>query len=167
MAEGTSAQGLLRELVATTARQAELVAQLEAQQMGESILIVEKDMEIERLRAQLGKALAEAESAKAREERIAQDKVSMLADLRYARSKLKEMQADKVWSVRFLNEKKDEHVAHVEQFRERMDKLIQMQEEKLRALSIEYDEELYPHLMSTIAERRYSCMFFLCNTVLS
>ena len=36
-----------------------------------------------------------------------------------------------------------------------MDKIVQVQEEKLRRLSIEYDEELYPHLMSTIAERRY------------
>jgi chromosome segregation ATPase len=133
--------------------------------MGESSLIMEKDKEIERLRAQLGEALAEAESAKAREEKVAQDKVSMLADLRYARSKLREMQADKVWAVRFLNEQKDVHVAHIEQFRERIDKLVQTQEEKLRALSIEYDEELYPHLMSTIAERRYSFTFFLCHTV--
>ena len=133
--------------------------------MGESSLIMEKDKEIERLRAQLGEALAEAESAKAREEKVAQDKVSMMADLRYARSKLREMQADKVWAVRFLNEQKDVHVAHIEQFRERIDKLVQTQEEKLRALSIEYDEELYPHLMSTIAERRYSFTFFLCHAV--
>jgi chromosome segregation ATPase len=133
--------------------------------MGESSLVVEKDKEIERLRAQLGEALAEAESAKEREEKVAQDKVSMLADLRYARSKLREMQADKVWAVRFLNEQKDVHIAHIEQFRERIDKLVQAQEEKLRALSIEYDEELYPHLLSTIAERRYSFTFFLCHTV--
>ena len=32
---------------------------------------------------------------------------------------------------------------------------MEAQEEKLRRLSIEYDEELYPHLMSMIAERRY------------
>lgn len=156
VAEGTSAQELLRELAATTGRQAELVAQLGAQHVGESSLVAEKDTEIERLRAQLGEALAEAESAKAREEKIAQDKVSMLADLRYAKGKLRQMQADMVWSVRFLNEKKDEHVTHIEQFRERMEKLFQVQEEKLRALSIEYDEELYPHLMSTIVERKYS-----------
>ena len=133
--------------------------------MGESSLIMEKDKEIERLRAQLGEALAEAGSAKAREEKVAQDKVSMMADLRYARSKLREMQADKVWAVRFLNEQKNVHVTHIEQFRERIDKLVQTQEEKLRALSIEYDEELYPHLMSTVAERRYSFAFFLCHAV--
>lgn len=59
------------------------------------------------------------------------------------------------WSVRFLEEKKVEHVAHVDKFRERMEKAVQVLEEKLRALSIEYDEELYPHLIPTIAERRY------------
>ncbi|GKA71563.1 retrovirus-related pol polyprotein from transposon TNT 1-94 [Tanacetum coccineum] len=33
--------------------------------------------------------------------------------------------------------------------------LLEKQEEKLRKLSIEYDEELYPHMLSTIAERRW------------
>ncbi|GKA09667.1 hypothetical protein Tco_0688998 [Tanacetum coccineum] len=33
--------------------------------------------------------------------------------------------------------------------------LREKQEEKLRKLSIEYDEELYPHMLSTIAERRW------------
>ena len=36
-----------------------------------------------------------------------------------------------------------------------MENALKVQEGKLRKLSIEYDEELYPHLMSTIAERRY------------
>lgn len=41
-----------------------------------------------------------------------------------------------------------------------MEKILKEQEEKLRGLSIEYDEELYPHLISTIAERRYVfCIF--------
>ncbi|GKF22269.1 hypothetical protein Tco_0074591, partial [Tanacetum coccineum] len=33
--------------------------------------------------------------------------------------------------------------------------LLEKQEEKLRKLSIEYDEELYPHMLSAIAERRW------------
>ena len=159
IAEGTSAQELWRELAATAERQAELVAQLRAQHVGESSVVAEKDAEINRLRAQLGGALAEAESAKAREEKIAQERVSMLADLRYAKGKLKQMEADNVWSVGFLNENKDELVVHIGTFRERIEKQLLGQEEKLRALSIEYDEELYPHLMSTIAERRYECVF--------
>ena len=31
---------------------------------------------------------------------------------------------------------------------------LQVQEEKLRKISIEYDKELYPHLVSAVAERR-------------
>lgn len=42
-----------------------------------------------------------------------------------------------------------------------MKKTIEEQEEKLRGLSIDYDEELYPHLMSTIAECRYVFIYFL------
>lgn len=89
VAEGTSVQELLMELAATAERQTELVAQLRAQHVGESSVITEKDAEIDRLRAELGEALAEAQSAKARAEKIAQDKVSMLADLRYAKGKLR------------------------------------------------------------------------------
>ena len=155
VAEGTSAQGLLKELAVTVERQAELVARLGAQHMEESSLVAEKDAEIERLRAQLGKALAEAESAKAYAEKIAGDKVSMLADLRYARAKLNQIKAKASWSVAYLEGKRAEHHASVQEFQERIEKMIALQEEKLRALSIEYDEELYPHLMSTIAERRY------------
>ncbi|GJV94734.1 hypothetical protein Tco_1546311 [Tanacetum coccineum] len=33
--------------------------------------------------------------------------------------------------------------------------LLEKQEDKLRKLSIEYDEELYPHMLSTVAERRW------------
>ena len=70
------------------------------------------------------------------------------------------MEADATWSVKFLDERRVEHFANIQKFKERMDKIIQVQEEKLRRLSIEYDEELYPHLMSTIAERRY-CLVIL------
>ncbi|GJY82738.1 putative reverse transcriptase domain-containing protein [Tanacetum coccineum] len=37
----------------------------------------------------------------------------------------------------------------------RVEGLLEKQEEKLRKLSIEYDEELYPHMLSAIAERRW------------
>ncbi|GJZ38842.1 hypothetical protein Tco_0585405 [Tanacetum coccineum] len=37
----------------------------------------------------------------------------------------------------------------------RVEELLEKQEEKLRKLSIEYDEELYPHMLSAIAERRW------------
>ncbi|GJQ89578.1 hypothetical protein Tco_0000717 [Tanacetum coccineum] len=40
-------------------------------------------------------------------------------------------------------------------FVKRVEELLEKQEEKLRKLSIEYDEELYPHMLSAIAERRW------------
>lgn len=95
------------------------------------------------------------ESTKAHADKIAQDKVSMLADLRHAKAKLHQIQADATWSVKYLDERRVEHFARIQEFKEHMDKIIQVQEAKLRHLSIEYDEELYPHLMSTLAERRY------------
>ncbi|GKB15267.1 hypothetical protein Tco_0849190 [Tanacetum coccineum] len=42
----------------------------------------------------------------------------------------------------------------LDEFRQRVEGLLEKQEEKLRKLSIEYDEELYPHMLSAIAERR-------------
>ena len=79
VAKGTSTQELLMELAAAAERQTEVVAQLRAQHVGKSSAIAEENA---RLRAQLAKAHAEAESAKAYAKKVAQDKVSILADLR-------------------------------------------------------------------------------------
>lgn len=53
------------------------------------------------------------------------------------------------------------HFAKLNEFIKFFNESLQSQEEKLRKLSIEYDEELYPHLMSAIAERRYSLFILL------
>ncbi|GJW42933.1 hypothetical protein Tco_0071732 [Tanacetum coccineum] len=50
---------------------------------------------------------------------------------------------------------KNNHFAGLDDFRQKVEGLLEKQEEKLRKLSIEYDEELYPHMLSTIAERRW------------
>lgn len=122
---------------------------------------------MEKLRAQLTNAQVELEASRAYAEKIAGDKVSMLADLKYARAKLEQMKAKTSWSVSYLEEKRAEHQASVREFQGRIEKAIALQEEKLRALSIEYDEELYPHLMSTIAERRYSYFYLVFIITLS
>ncbi|GJV65142.1 hypothetical protein Tco_1475970, partial [Tanacetum coccineum] len=49
---------------------------------------------------------------------------------------------------------KNNHFAGLDEFRQRVEELLEKQEEKLRKLGIEYDEELYPHMLSAIAERR-------------
>ena len=67
---------------------------MRTQYVEESSAVAEKDEEIARLCAQLAEAQAEAESAKAHADKIAQDKVSMLADLKHAKAKLHQIQAD-------------------------------------------------------------------------
>lgn len=88
-------------------------------------------------------------------EKVTHEKLSALAEVEQARGQLHHYKSDMTWVVRYLEEKKVEHYASIAKFKEGMEKIIQVQENKLRGLSIEYDEELYPHLMSTIAERRY------------
>ncbi|GJS30893.1 hypothetical protein Tco_0491513 [Tanacetum coccineum] len=68
------------------------------------------------------------------------------------------------WAVKYLEGGKNNHFAGLDDFRQKVEGLLEKQEEKLRKLSIEYDEELYPHMLSTIAERRWSLAmaFALC-----
>ena len=160
VAEDVSAQQLLVELAAAAERQTELVAQLRTRYVGESSTIAQKDEEIARLRAQLAEAQAEVESVKAHADKVTDEKVNMLTELQHARGELHQFRANMTWSVRYLEERRVEHFANIEEFKVRMEKIIQVQEEKLRGLSIDYDEELYPHLMSTIAERRYVFIYF-------
>ena len=158
------AQQLMDELASTAARQAELVAQLREKYVGESSTLAQKDEELAKLRAQLADAQVELEASRVYTEKITHEKLSALAEVEKARGELHHYKSDLTWAVRFLEEKKVEHFANIAKFKEDMMKIIQVQEDKLRGLSIEYDEELYPHLMSTIAERRY--LFYtilLCN----
>jgi hypothetical protein len=54
-----------------------------------------------------------------------------------------------------MQENKSKHFAQLDDFRKAVEGALEKQEGKLCKLSIEYDEELYPHLVSAIAERRY------------
>ena len=53
-----------------------------------------------------------------------------------------------------MNRYKVEHVAQVEALSQRFMSAHQLQEEKLRKMNIEFDEDIYPHLVSSVAERR-------------
>ena len=55
--------------------------------------------------------------------------------------------------LHYLEQGKNRLIANLDQFRQAVQSKMDRQEGKLRKLSIEYDEELYPHLMSTIVER--------------
>ncbi|GJZ29765.1 hypothetical protein Tco_0574412 [Tanacetum coccineum] len=123
--EGMPVDQLMGEFDMVTAQQAALVAQLRARFANERSRIMQKDEEILLLRTQLADAQAEAESARSYAQNLAEEKMALLV-------KVEQERADAA-----------------------MEGLLEKQEEKLRKLSIEYDEELYPHMLSTIAERRW------------
>ena len=56
--------------------------------------------------------------------------------------------------LKYLEQGNSRLMANLEEFRQSVQSALERQEGTLRKLSIEYDEELYPHLVSTIAERR-------------
>jgi hypothetical protein len=53
-----------------------------------------------------------------------------------------------------MEQNKSKHFDQLDEFRKVVEGALEKQESKLRKLSIEYDEELYPHLVSSVAERR-------------
>ena len=100
-------------------------------------------------------ARADVESTTAYARRLADEKLSLMAKVKRERAETDQHRANCAWGLRYLQENRAQHFAHLDEFRKRMEEALKVQESKLRKLSIEYDEELYPHLMSTIAERRY------------
>ncbi|GJV16660.1 hypothetical protein Tco_1361983 [Tanacetum coccineum] len=120
---------------ASGGQQAALVAQLRARFSSERSQSVQKDEEILLLKTQLVNAQAEAESSSS----------ANSADYK----------ASCHWAVKYLEGGKNNHFARLDEFRQRVEGLLEKQEEKLRKLSIKYDEELYPHMLSAIAERRW------------
>ncbi|GJU09866.1 hypothetical protein Tco_1132262 [Tanacetum coccineum] len=127
--EGMPVDQLMEEFDMVTAQQAALVAQLRARFSSERSQSVQKDEEILLLKTQLADAQAEAESSRSYAQKLAEEKMALLV--------------------------KNNHFAGLDEFRQRVEGLLEKQEEKLRKLSIEYDEELYPHMLSAIAERRW------------
>ena len=87
--------------------------------------------------------------------KVTDEKLTVMAELQHERGELHQFRLNLTWGIRYLEEKKAEHFAGLDDFRKRVKSSLVVQEEKLRRLSIDYDEELYPHLMSMIAERRY------------
>lgn len=98
---------------------------------------------------------ADVESTLAYARRLADEKLSLLAEVKRERGEMHQYWANFSWGLKYLQEMKTEHFAHLDELHERVEGALKIHEGKLRKLSIEYDEELYPHLMSTIAERRY------------
>lgn len=161
--EEMSVQQLMEELGAAVERQAELVTQLKARYVGEGSSICQKDEEIALLRAQLADARADVESTSAYARRLTDEKLSLMAEVRRERAETDRHRANCSWGLKYLQENRAQHFANLDELRERVEEALKVQESKLRKLSIKYDEELYPHLVSAVAERRYSTLHFFFN----
>ncbi|GJT36417.1 hypothetical protein Tco_0926836 [Tanacetum coccineum] len=98
---------------------------------------------------------AEAESSRSYAQNLAEEKMALLVKVEQERADAAEYKASCHWAVKYLEGGKNNHFAGLDEFRQRVEGLLEKQEEKLRKLSIEYDEELYPHMLSAIAERRW------------
>ncbi|GJY29477.1 hypothetical protein Tco_0405244 [Tanacetum coccineum] len=153
--EGMPVDQLMEEFDMVTAQQAALVAQLRARFSSERSQSVQKDEEILLLKAQLADAQAEAESSRSYAQKLAEEKMALLVKVEQERANSADYKASCHWVVKYLEGGKNNHFAGLNEFRQRVEELLEKQEEKLRKLSIEYDEELYPHMLSAIAERRW------------
>ncbi|GJV04385.1 hypothetical protein Tco_1337954 [Tanacetum coccineum] len=152
--EGMPVDQLVEEFDMVTAQQVALMSQLRARFSDERSQSIQKDEEILLLKTQLADAQAEAESSKSYAQNLGRGKNGTACQgssksARMLRStKASCPLAGSIMEVRtILLQVWDEFFA-----RERKG-LLEKQEEKLRKLSIEYDEELYPHMLSAIAER--------------
>ncbi|GJY72273.1 hypothetical protein Tco_0475976 [Tanacetum coccineum] len=153
--EGILVDQLMGEFDMVTAQQAALVAQMRARFDRERGQSVQKDEEILLLKTQLADAQAEAESSRFYAQKLAEEKMALLVKAEQERADAAEYKASCHWAVKYLEGGKNNHFVGLDDFRQRVEGLLEKQEEKLRKLSIEYDEELYPHKLSTIAERRW------------
>ncbi|GJU19254.1 hypothetical protein Tco_1152596 [Tanacetum coccineum] len=153
--EGMPVDQLMEEFHMVTAQQAALVAQLRARFADERSLIIQRDEEILLLKTQLADAQAEAESSRSYAQNLAEEKMALLVKVEQERADAAEYKASCHWAVKYLEGGKNNHFAGLDDFRQSVEGLLEKQEEKLRKLSIEYDEELYPHMLSAISERRW------------
>ncbi|GJY11779.1 hypothetical protein Tco_0381088, partial [Tanacetum coccineum] len=153
--EGMPVDQLMEEFDMVTAQQAALVAQLRARFANERSQSIQRDEEILLLKTQLADAQAEAESSRSYAQNLAEEKMALLVKVEQERADAAEYKASCHWAVKYLEGGKNNHFAGLDDFRQKVEGLLEKQEEKLRKLSIEYDEELYPHMLSTIAERRW------------
>nr|GEW53098.1 hypothetical protein [Tanacetum cinerariifolium] len=78
---------------------------------------------------------------------VTQLKERFSGECRRSVQKDEEIAASCHWVVKYLEGAKNNHFAGLEEFRQGVEERLEKQEGKLRKLSIEYDEELYPHLV--------------------
>lgn len=152
---GVPVDPLMEELASAAAHQATLVAQLKTRYAGESSHSAQKDEEIAQLKALLANSQAEAESACSYSQKLVGEKMLLLSQINQERVKSADYKAACTWALKYLEKGKEELFSQLGEFGATVGSSLEEQEMKLRQLSIEYDEELYPQLVSSIAERRW------------
>lgn len=145
---------LVDELRRAANYQVALAVRVKASYSGESSRALQKDEEIARLRAELASARAELEASAVSSQRVRDEKLSLWADLQTERIAHNERKAACEWAVGLMDRYKADHLTQVEALRQRFMTAHQLQEEKLRRMNIEFDEDIYPHLVSAVTERR-------------
>ena len=153
---------VMEELASLATRQAELVARArydiaeeDANAEG-AISALEKQLdaveaELASSKAEQLDSKAELERMKADLEKVAAEKTAATLELEKERAAAKERE---VATKEALELFKAQHLANVDAFGRRFQEAISNAEERLRKISIDYDEELYPHLVQSVAERR-------------
>ena len=139
----------------TVAHQASSVAQLKAKYVGEESSSAQKDEEIALPRAQLASAHAAVESTYVYSKKLADERISLLAQVKQERLAFDQYKSSCLWGLKYMEQNKSKHFSQLDEFRKTVEDALEKQEGKLRKLSIEYDEELYPHLVSSFAERKW------------
>ncbi|GKA03733.1 hypothetical protein Tco_0676514 [Tanacetum coccineum] len=99
--------------------------------------------------------------------KLAEEKMALLVKVEQERANSADYKASCHWVVKYLEGNKNNHFAGLDEFRQRVEELLEKQEEKLRKLSIEYDGELYPHMLFAITERKWLISHGLCLAAMS
>ena len=150
-----SFEEVMSEMAAAAVRQAQLVAKAKA---SHSRVLEEK---VTSLQAQLSVAQAELASSKAEQkcaeelaQRLAKEKLDLMTELDRTRADDERRDAEGKWAMKFLERNKEQHLANLTEFCNKVTFEVNSLEEHLRKMTIEFDEELYPHLAQSVAERR-------------
>ncbi|GJQ92878.1 hypothetical protein Tco_0004017 [Tanacetum coccineum] len=123
---------LMEEFDMVTAQQAALVAQLRARFSSERSQSVQKDEEILLLKTQLADAQAEAESSRSYAQKLAEEKIALLVKVEQERANSADYKASCHWAMKYLEGSKNNHFAGLDEFCQRVEELLEKQEEKLR-----------------------------------
>ena len=78
----------------------------------------------------------------------------MFLQISQERANLRVHEASCQWAMKYMEQWKAKHFINLEELRTAVEGHLSRHAELLRKLSIKFDEELYPYLVSAVAERR-------------